>query len=201
MTEEEAQSWLDAHVPRGTRTTLNRYVALLLDAAERQNLLSAQTVPQIWARHIVDSAQLAPLVRGRTADVGSGAGLPGVVLAILGAEITLIEPRKLRAAFLAEVITALDLRATVIRRDVIKVDGQFNTIVARAYAPLDRAIATTLHLADDGTRWVLPKGRGATSELEVARAAWHGDFETVHSITDSQAAIVVAEHVRAKARA
>ena len=87
MTEDEARAWLDAHfdVPRETWDRLERYVSLLLSAMDEQNLIAESTRPHVWARHIVDSAQLLLHAKdageGPWMDLGSGAGLPGIVVA------------------------------------------------------------------------------------------------------------------------
>ena len=188
-------------VPRETIDRLSVYCGRLVAANRTQNLIAASTVTDMWERHIRDSAQLHPLAVGTVLDVGSGAGLPGVVLAILGASVTLVEPRRRRAAFLSGIVGELELRASVHATRVERLQlPPHDTICARAYAPLDRIFATTLHLAHPGTRWVLPKGRSGVSELEVAQRAWHGDFRTLPSITDSEAVIIIAEGVRPKAQ-
>ena len=97
-------------VSRGTVARLQDYEAMVRDEARRQNLVSAATLDDFWARHVLDSAQLLRFVKraGEWADVGSGAGLPGVVIACLTDDpVCLIEPRRLRADFLERVIERL----------------------------------------------------------------------------------------------
>ena len=203
MTEEDARRALLDHlaVPRETVDRLAAYVTRLIGANDGQNLISAASAGTIWQRHILDSAQLSPLMRGRVIDVGSGSGLPGLVLAIIGHPVTLVEPRRLRAAFLRSVVDALELASPVFESTVERLRlPPFETITARAYAPLDRILASTIHASHARTRWVLPKGRGWMSELEVARSTWHGSFSTVPSITDPDAMIVIAEGVSPKAK-
>ena len=114
MTEDEARAWLMAQfdVPRETWDLLERYVAILLSAMDEQNLIAESTRPHIWARHIVDSAQLLLLVRdageGEWVDLGSGAGLPGIVVACLSDRpVLMIETRRKRIDFLNNVIAQL----------------------------------------------------------------------------------------------
>lgn len=212
MTEEETRAWMEAHfdVPRETWAKLERYVALLLAEAGRQNLIAESTKAIVWSRHIVDSAQLIPLTTelrpGRTwIDLGSGAGLPAIVVAILsGWKTIMIESRRMRIEFLRELVTSLDLDAQVFGGRVESMIDQSvlpgGVISARAYAPMDRLFESAIHLADEETLWVLPKGRNWQNELASARKAWHGEFHVEHSITDPESAIIVARSVRRKGR-
>jgi len=189
-------------VPRETVERLSEYVALLVAESGKQNLIARSTLPDIWFRHIADSAQLIPLAEeGKSwADIGSGAGLPGMVVAILtGDPMTLIEPRKLRADFLSR--AADELRLTNVRvtaRKVEATDGKYDVISARAVAPAADLLRISQHLTHKETRFLLMKGRSAQTELEQVRRAWHGSFNLIASRTDEEAAILVAEHVRRK---
>jgi 16S rRNA (guanine527-N7)-methyltransferase len=134
----------------------------------------------------------------RWLDVGSGAGLPGIVLAILSGEpILLVEPRRLRANFLRRCVNQLDpLDVEVACSKVEQVTGSFDVVTARAVATADRLLAMTLHLSHPGTRWVLPKGRSGAKELADVRRAWQGRFRAEVSITDPEAVVLVAEGVK-----
>ena len=102
-------------VSRETFEKLEAYISLLREESERQNLVSAATLDHIWDRHILDSAQLLRFEPGSGAswvDIGSGAGLPGIVIACLtDGPVTLVEPRRLRADFLHKVTESLQLGA------------------------------------------------------------------------------------------
>ena len=189
-------------VSRETFERLERYVALLCEEIVRQNLVSAATLDQAWDRHILDSAQLvrfAPRSAANWVDVGSGAGLPGIVVACLvDVPVTLVEPRRLRAEFLHKVCESLDLRATVICAKAERVEGSFDVITARAVASLTRTLKISSHLSTGKTTWALPKGRSAPAELAEARQSWQGDFQLEPSVTDAESFIVVATGVRAK---
>jgi 16S rRNA (guanine527-N7)-methyltransferase len=191
-------------VPRETFDRLSCYVELLRAGNECQNLVSAGTLDDIWERHILDSAQLARFetVSGASwVDVGSGAGLPGIVLScIVDGPVTLIEPRKLRAEFLNDVVRRLDLNTAVQPVKVERVEGHFDMITGRAVAKLPQFIGLCEHLSTKNTRWVLPKGRNAESELAEAHRAWHGVFHVEPSVTDADSRIIVATEVRAKSR-
>ena len=189
-------------VSRETFERLQIYIEMLRREARQQNLVSRGTLDDVWDRHILDSAQLArfePKPASAWLDIGSGAGLPGVVLACLvDGPVTLIEPRRLRAQFLTEVVDALALRATVIQSKAERAAGRFDVITGRAVAHLDDFLRLSAHLSTRNTVWALPKGRNAQSELADAKRAWQGVFHVEQSITDADSWIIVGSQVRAK---
>lgn len=193
-------------VSRETRALLDRYVALLLDENDRQNLIGRSTVDEIWERHIADSAQLvrfAPRPDSSWLDIGSGAGLPGLVIAIMTeGPVTLVEPRKLRANFLQRAVETLGLgrRVTVHPAKAERISGTFDVITARAVASIDALLRISQHLSTDKSVWLFPKGKRAQMELEEARRAWQGEFRLEPSVTSDEAAILVACGVRRKGR-
>jgi len=191
-------------VSRETLEKIESYAALLREESERQNLVSASTLESLWDRHILDSAQLArfALPGGASwADIGSGAGLPGIILACLvDGPVTLIEPRRLRADFLHRVVESLSLEAQVIGSKVERVEGSFDVITARAVARLSKLFEISAHLSTTNTIWALPKGRGAAEELSEAQRAWQGVFRVEQSVTDPDSQIVVATGVRSRKR-
>jgi 16S rRNA (guanine527-N7)-methyltransferase len=191
-------------VPRETIERLERFAALIAETNKTQNLIAASSVGDLWERHILDGAQLYGLAegKGRWCDIGSGAGLPGLVIAILGSTpMTLIEPRRLRADFLRFAAGELGIDGVAVeQRKAEQVVGKFDFITARAVARLDRLFAMAGHLAHDGTRWVLPKGESVKSELDEARRTWQGSFRLVPSQTHEKSAIVIAEHVRRRGK-
>jgi 16S rRNA (guanine527-N7)-methyltransferase len=189
-------------VPRETIDKLEAYAALLREESARQNLISASTLANLWDRHILDSAQLVrfePATGAAWADVGSGAGLPGIVLAcIVAGPVTLIEPRRLRADFLHRVCESLQLNATVVVGKAERAEGKHDVITARAVGNLSELLRISAHLSTRNTVWVLPKGRGANAELAEAQLAWQGVFHVEQSVTDADSKIVVATGVRAR---
>jgi 16S rRNA (guanine527-N7)-methyltransferase len=192
-------------VPRETREKLDQLSLLIKEEGQRQNLIAASTFDSFEDRHIQDSLQLLPyLPPGVLLDIGSGAGLPGLVLACVRSDpIHLVEPRAKRATFLSNAAEELGLsNVTVWATKVERVDiAPVRAITARAVAVLTGLFEMAAHLADSDTRWVLPKGRSAASELEAARQSWHGHFELVPSRTDPDASIVLAGNIRRRCRA
>jgi len=206
MNEDEARSWVREHFGVSRETQLNRYADMLVAEAQEQNLIAASTLDTLWPRHLVDSAQLIHLAaeapKGAWLDVGSGPGLPGIVVAILGErDVVLCEPRTRRVAFLAAVVEALGLNNVTIRAS--KVEGYLPAepaaiVSARAVAELSVLLRSTAHCTESSTIWVLPKGRNALSEVAAARRKWQGVFHVEPSITQSDSGIVVAQGVRPK---
>jgi 16S rRNA (guanine527-N7)-methyltransferase len=188
-------------VPRETYELLEGYCALLREENSRQNLISASTIDRLWDRHILDSAQLVPFETRSGAswlDIGSGAGLPGIVIAaLISGPITLVEPRRLRADFLTRAVRSLCLHNTTVQcAKVEKVEGRFEMITARAVAPLTKLLEMSTHLSTRNTCWVLPKGRNAQSELAAARQNWHCEAEIVPSRTDPDSGILVLRDLK-----
>ena len=191
-------------VSRETYALLERYERLLQAESSRQNLISASTLDSLWQRHILDSAQLVqfePFSGASWLDIGSGAGLPGIVIASLtrGA-VTLVEPRRLRADFLVRCISELELgdRVSVVATKAEKVTGSFDVITARAVTNLDQLLRISTHLSTRKSLWVLPKGRSAQSELAEAQRNWHCDSTSVPSRTDPDSEILVLRNVKAR---
>lgn len=204
MTEEEARAWVRDGFGVSRETLLDRYGMLLRAEAPNQNLIAASTFDTLWARHFVDSAQLVPLAsdapRGTWLDVGSGAGLPGIVAGILlDRPVMLVEPRARRVEFLQRVISELGLTRVTVQQSKVETYHPTNRVAivsARAVAELSQLLASTAHCTDSSTIWLLPKGRNAQSEVEAAQAKWQGVFHVEPSITQPDSGIVVARGVR-----
>lgn len=189
-------------VSRETFEVLERFAALIRDESQRQNLVSASTLDHLWDRHILDSAQLVrfePADGSSWLDIGSGAGLPGIVIAALVTGlVVLVEPRRLRAEFLERAAGELGLcsRVSVVAANAEKVTGRFAVITARAVAPLDRLLAISTHLSTRNSIWVLPKGQSAQSELVEAKRNWQCEATTVPSLTDPDSRILLLRNVK-----
>lgn len=202
MNEHEAHAWLASrNVPRGTCDRLAEFAELIRREGASQNLISASTMDRIWARHIVDSAQLLDQAgEGDWLDLGSGAGFPGLVIALVGDRpITLVESRAKRILFLrqaAELLGVTDRVEIFGGRAEVLPDRKYTVITARAFAPLPRLLTIAHRFSTAKTTWVLPKGRSGARELEEVAGSWQGSFGIVPSVTDSEAAIIVARDVR-----
>lgn len=158
----------------GDRIDLARaFTAALADQGEERGLIGPLELPRLWTRHILNSAIAAPLFHGSVADIGSGAGLPGVVLAIARPDVqwTLIEPMERRIVWLNEQVDALGLtNATVIRAraEDYRHPAGFDMVTARAVSALRTLIPITAPLVRDGGELALLKGMNAANEIEAA---------------------------------
>ena len=202
MTEADAQDWIAERFGRQAVDRVGQFGALLVAEAQQQNLIAPSTIPTLWVRHLLDSAQLALWGGdgGRWIDVGTGGGLPGMVLAILlDRPFTLVEPRRLRARFLEFCADRLGLTGRVVVQDrrIETVRERAATISARAVSPLDVLIASARHCADRSTIWVLPRGQGGAREVERLAMAAPATFHVKPSVSDPAAAIVVATGIGA----
>ncbi len=210
MDEAGARHWLEFtfDVSRETIERLDSFVDLLARENLAQNLVSRASLEHVWVRHIADSAQLllqAPSPSASWLDLGSGAGFPGLIVALLHqGPVTLVEQRSKRAQFLREAADLLALRPDRVEIAQSRVETlkspAFDVISARAFAPLDRLLALGERFATPNTRWVLPKGKNAKSELAAAQSSWQGDFRLAASLTDDDSAIIVADRVRRRAK-
>lgn len=199
-----AKAWLAAKLTPAPDdfSKLERFVALLLAENERQNLVAKSTEATIWWRHIVDSAQLLLLAgdhpqyeNGLWVDLGSGPGLPGLVVAILRrGPVALVEMRPARTDFLARCVNELALaNVAIFTGKVERYRREAGIISARAFAPLPKLIAKARHMAQDETLWLLPKGKNAVNELAELAAPWHSAFHVKQSVTSPESTILVGK--------
>lgn len=199
--DSDARAWLEeVFAPSALQWhQLEHFAAALVDASAQQNLVSAATLPMLWARHIADSAQLLCHDRGDGnglwLDLGSGAGLPGLVVAILSERpVWLVESRTLRHGFLSAVVHDLGLGARVaVQAMPLERLASIGaaTISARAFAPLPKLIDLSARFSTASTRWLLPKGRNAVKELAMLPRTWQRLFHVEQSLTDADSGILI----------
>lgn len=178
---------------------LERFVDILLTENGRQNLIAKGTIPIVWSRHILDSAQLLAYVPRETGerawlDLGTGPGFPGLVCAMCRPDITfhLVEQRRIRFEWLETVVQALDLTNVQIHGCKVSQVTPFNAdvISARAFAPLDVLLKQSAAFSTKRTLWLLPKGRSAQQELDQLDSRHHM-FHVEQSITDPDSGLIV----------
>lgn len=177
-------------VSRETLGRLQTYLDLLLRWQPKINLVSAATLVDPWRRHMLDSAQLSPLIKPATAkivDLGSGAGFPGLVLAIMAAgQVSLIESDQRKCVFLREVIRETAAEAFVIEgRIELQRDLNVDVVTARGLAPLPRLLGYAGRLLQPGGICLFLKGRGTEEELTAASKEWNMQVEKFPSLTES----------------
>lgn len=171
---------------------LEEYAGLLATEGVTRGLLGPREVPRLWDRHLVNCGLLAPLVPegARVADLGSGAGLPGLVLAIARPDlsVTLIEPMARRVTFLSEVVAALDLTAVEVvrgRAEEWRRAERFDVVTARALAPLQRLLVWGLPLVEPGGVLLAMKGSSARDEVAAAHRELRRFRATAEVVTAS----------------
>lgn len=151
-----------------------RFTANLASQGEERGLIGPLELPRLWSRHILNCAIVAPLLRpGRVGDVGSGAGLPGLVLAIARPDVSfvLIEPMERRVAWLTEQVDELGLENVTVTRaraEEVRLPEPLDQVTARAVSAFRKLLPLTAPLLRDGGELVLMKGAGAPAEVEAA---------------------------------
>jgi len=189
-------------VSRETSHRLDRLVELLVDWQQRMNLIASSTIPVLWTRHVADSLQLLALAPNARiwADLGSGAGFPGLVIACAlaeteGARVHLVESNGKKAAFLREALRVTGAPAEVHTMRVADfVDNStepIDVVTARALAPLPELLTMAHPLLKRGTVGVFPKGQDVGFELTEAAKCWNIQFGLSQSLTDARGQIVV----------
>ncbi len=185
-----------------------RYAAWLAGAGTTRGLIGPREVPRLWERHLLNCAVVTDLIDADTSvcDIGSGAGLPGLVMAIRRADlrVTLVEPLLRRTTFLEEVVSDLGLENVEVvrgRADALRGRRTFDVVTARAVAPMERLVGWCLPLAGTGGKLLAMKGSGAAEEVELAEArisTLGGRVVGIHALgsADDGSAATVVEIVK-----
>lgn len=193
-------------VSRETSERLESFAALLRKWNAAINLVSKSTLDDLWSRHILDSAQLAtffPEGKAIWADLGSGGGLPGLVLAIMAHDLKpelsfqLVEADQRKATFLRHVVRELALNVTVSSERIENLPPiGADVLSARALAPLSALCGHAVrHLCPGGIA-IFPKGSNSADEIADARKLWFFDVEAFPSLTSDEAAILHMKLIR-----
>ncbi len=176
---------------------LARYQTLLTERNEVMNLVGPATIATYWTRHALDSSQLLAMAPDARiwADLGAGAGLPGIVLAILlkdtpGAKVHLVESMAKRCRFLSEVVAALDLPAQVHNARAEELNLKVEVVTARACAPMTKLLGFSWPYLHRGALGLFLKGQDVALELSEAEKAWNFDAELRPSQSDPRGRIV-----------
>ena len=204
--EDEARAYTATWGDEAALGRLDQFAALLLAENRRQNLISKASEDQLWLRHFADSAQLLEHVPRETLeaplaepwlDLGTGAGFPGIVIAALNPKtpVVLVESRQRRVEFLERAVEALALEKCRVIGERLEKISPFpaRVISARAFAPLEKLLRLSAPFSTKATRYVLPKGRSAAQELADQKQSIRNMFHVEHSLTDSEAGIIVSK--------
>jgi len=192
-------------VSRETLAALEHFSALLAKWNKRINLVAPRSLPFVWERHILDSAQIYPLGAsgGMWLDLGSGGGLPGIVCAVLakeaepGQRFLLVESDQRKATFLRTAIRELDLNARVTSERIERLEpAGAGVISARALAPLTDLLAFVERHGAAACIGIFPKGAQVEAEIAAALDAWHFTCEKIPSATSAESHILKVGDVR-----
>ncbi|MFN0265114.1 16S rRNA (guanine(527)-N(7))-methyltransferase RsmG [Tepidamorphus sp. 3E244] len=189
-------------VSRETWARLEAYASELRKWEPAQNLVGPATLNAVWSRHIADSLQLLPMIPAhrRIVDIGSGAGFPGLVLAIArgegGGPVHLVESNKRKAAFLRAAAraasTKVDVHADRAESALsrLAVETSVGTVTARALAPLVKLLELTEPATTAGAKCVFPKGQNFQAEIDAANKQWKFDVDIVQSVVAQDSVIL-----------
>lgn len=201
MTRDEFQA--RAAASDAAMADLDRFLQRLTEANAVMNLVGPDSLPDFWNRHAWDSAQVFHVKPEALtwADLGAGAGFPGVVLAILlkgqpGAQVWLVESLAKRCRFLQSIIDELDLPATVVNGRAEDQRLKVDVVTARAVAPMDKLLGYAQPYIAAGGQGLFLKGQRVADELLQARKSWHFDAELLPSASDERGRIVLVRSLR-----
>lgn len=195
------------HLPQNIRNNLEIYKNLLLKWQKAINLVSRGTLNNIWARHIEDSLQLIPFLRGRTVlDIGSGGGFPGMVLAIVSKnieflkqfgitesfDVTCVDSDQRKMTFLSEVARQTSAKVELVLDRIENIDGKFDTLTARGFAELKVLIGFAKKYSNYG---VFLKGKKVEQEIEDALKFFRFDYEIFNSVTEESGRIILVYNI------
>ncbi len=173
---------------------------------KKVNLVSKSTLPSFWLRHIIDCAQIVPILKklspNNIADFGSGAGFPGLLLAILNYNVTLFEVDIKKALFLKEMIRKLDIanNCYVINERIEEYNesNEFDVITSRAMSDIANLLAISKNIMSAQTKLILLKGKSWQHEIMLAQNNYSFDYESINSVTEEQAKILLLTNVKEK---
>jgi len=195
------------HLPRDVRNNLKIYKSLLLKWQKAINLVSRGTLNDVWTRHIEDSLQLLPFLRGkRVLDIGSGGGFPGMVLAVVSQNVeflkqfeisesfnvTCVDSDQRKMTFLSEVARQTSTKVDIISDRIENVEGKFDTLTARGFSELKVLIKFAKKYSNYG---VFLKGKKVEQEIENASKFFRFDYEIFKSITDESGRIILVYNI------
>jgi 16S rRNA (guanine527-N7)-methyltransferase len=194
------------NVSRETMEALSHYETLLIKWAKQINLVGPSTLTHFWERHVLDCAQVLPLAGpdvATAADFGTGAGLPGLIIARLmqdrspDAHMTLVEASAKRCGFLREAARTLDVGVTIHQQKIEDTPAQaVELVTARAFAPLDKLLSYAHPWSQKGAKLIFFKGEDVQREIDQASTNWAFQSRVTQSITDSRGCLLEIVNLR-----
>ncbi len=197
----DAQKYLESNVSRETFSRFRIHLENLEKWQKKTNLVSRETIPDAWHRHILDSYQLTLIISDKTKkiiDIGSGAGFPGMILAYCGySNVHLVESNKKKILFLKE-IARINHAQVKIHHQKIQDFKSPNTdiIISRALSSLKNLFELSEPFTQKTTSCIFLKGQNYNQEINEANIDWSFDYHTAPSITSSQSHIIIATNIK-----
>ena len=203
MTRDEVCRLLGVSLETSER--LAAYVAVLREWQPRLKLIGPGTVDEVWSRHVLDCGQIArhvPPTCRRLVDLGSGAGLPGLILAIMGVTgVEMVERDESKVAFLHAASNVCDVDVGIHGMRIEDLPrGPADVVTARALAPLDALLPITASFLGEGSVAIFPKGKSIDDELKSAARHWHMWFQRYPSLSDSRSSVLVINRIHHDSR-
>jgi len=190
------------NVSRETLTKLEEFVSLVLKWNKAINLIGKSTEKDIWNRHILDSLQILPLVEGKTVmDIGTGAGFPGMILALSGAkDVLLVEKNGKKCAFLHQVKSNLGINCNIYNSRIEDIDSVYpEVITCRAFASIEKILLLIEKFVTQNVTIVLLKGENYQKEIQEAQdMGWIFEYNSINSITETGAVVLILKHIKRK---
>lgn len=195
--EDKKLTLSEFNVSRETQERIETYVQDLIEYNKKHNLIGSKEVEKIWDRHILDSLQLLTVLPEgkKIVDVGTGAGLPGMVLFLCGYDVTLVESNAKKVNFLKSVSRET---AKIIHDRCENVKEKFDVITARAVTNLKDLISLTLPISKKNSLFIFPKGRNWKKELLEAEKKYKFDTEIKNSLTSFESRILILKNIKCR---
>jgi len=198
-----------SQVSRETITSLKKYEDILVNANKKLNLIGKSTIYSIWERHFLDSFQVIDFIEEKNKsliDIGSGAGFPGLVLAIISKDrkiplrVKLLEKSIKKAKFLEELIKNLGLKVEVINKNLLDIKNKISddVVVARAFKPLKKFLPLIHSHTDNWKKIIIFMGKTGHAELHQASKSWDIKYKQRVSITNSDSSIIEIYNLKKK---
>ena len=202
--EAQQDHWNELNVSRETLDKLQAYGDLLVKWQAKINLVSNTTIDDLWNRHLLDSAQIYPLIPTGTktlVDIGCGAGFPGLVLAIMGVpDVHMVDSDSRKMSFVREAARITETPVTIhnCRIDDIGETEFADVVTSRALATLEKLLGFSKALRKPDGTCIFLKGRKTEEELKEAQKRWDFDYQSQGSLTDKEGRVLIIERMTQK---
>jgi len=182
-------------------TKIEKYIFKMLEFNNHTNIIGKSTLKNVWERHIADCLQLShfmPEKKSKIFDIGTGGGLPGVPLSIIGySNVFMVDSVGKKIDFIRDIIKELALSAKTEKKRIEKVNiGKADLVVSRALAPLNKLLFYTTFISNQKTTSLFLKGRNAYKEIEEAKKNFKFSFEIFKSVTSQEGSVLKIKNIQ-----